>query len=617
LLFSHILTFIVVMTVFEAYRPGTPALGRWESLSWAVALWLWLWAGSRLAVGLFLRRLKGARPPSDPAAAARRLELYLSSAALACLLLLITVLDMKAHLLAWPPAASWETVQGLVAAGLYFLHLGLAWSVYWPLERQALGQPLSRPAFVWGQARLVAPVVFPWLGVTLLRDLLLHLVPGSRAFLDTSLGDLTFLLVFLVMMAAIFPPLVRSWWGCRPLAAGPVRDLSQAVLDRAGVTVGGILTWPALGGRALTAGMLGIFPGLRYLLLTPGLLDALGPQELAGVVAHEAGHVRHRHMFSYLAFFVGFFVLAQALSEPLSLLAQAGLFWLAGTGWGASFLTNPQQSSGVLGVAMALPLLLVLLVYVRFVMGFFMRHFERQADLFALDVMGQAEPLVEALERIGRMTGGSRDVPSWHHFSIAQRVTTLRQAEGKGDNAKTHGLVIRRGMKTYALGMALTCLLGWGMSALDLGQDLRQGIIIRLLESKLEADPQDASLRLNLGVILFEAGEEDQALVHLKRAFELAPRDPEVLNSLAWALATAEDSDLRDPQAALVLAGEAVRLSPQPHIWDTLAEAHYVNGQYAKAAAASRAALAAAPRERLEYFQAQVERFRRAAGETP
>jgi tetratricopeptide (TPR) repeat protein len=257
------------------------------------------------------------------------------------------------------------------------------------------------------------------------------------------------------------------------------------------------------------------------------------------------------------------------------------------------------------------------LLYVRFVMGFFMRHFERQADLFALDVLGQPQPLVQALERIGQLTGNSRQVPSWHHFSLAQRVAALHRAQGAGDNAKAQGRYLKKGLQAYALGMALACLMGWGLSALDLGQDLRQGIIVRLLESKLAENPQDPGLRLSLGATLFEAGEEAEALVHLKKAYELAPRDPEVLNSLAWALATAEDSDLRDPRAALLLAGEAVRLSPQPHVWDTLAEAYYVNGQYSRAAAASRAALAAAPKERLDYFQAQAERFRRAAGERP
>lgn len=124
-------------------------------------------------------------------------------------------------------------------------------------------------------------------------------------------------------------------------------------------------------------------------------------------------------------------------------------------------------------------------------------------------------------------------------------------------------------------------------------------------------------MRLNLGIALFEQGEEQDALEQLRLAQMLAPQDPEVLNTLAWVLATAQDSDLRNPPEALALALQAVGLSPLPHIWDTLAETYYVNGQYARAVAAARSALAAGPRERLEHYKAQLERFRRAAGELP
>ncbi len=604
------------MAVSEAYRPDPPELGLWESLSWSVILLAGLTVAARLGVAALLRRLAGPRPPRNPARAARRLEFYLQAAAALVTLILLTYFELKAQFLEMPLADWSEALPGLACAILYFLSLALVWWSTAPMDRAVFQQPLSTWSLVGGQLRFLVPVVFPWLLVVVARDLLSALWPDAGEFLDSSLGDLIFIGAFLLVMALLFPPLVRYWWGCRPWPRGPVRELAEAVLDRAGVGVGQILTWPVLKGRMLTAGILGLAPRLRYLLITPALAEYLSPQELMGVVAHEAGHVRHRHLAYYLAFFLGFFILAYALGEPLAALAQVITLGLAGSDWGASLLTSPGDE-GFLGVLMALPLILVLLIYLRFIMGFFMRHFERQADLFALDLLGAAEPLVGALEKIADLTGHSREVPSWHHFSIAQRVDALRAATPGAGNARAQGRVIARGVKIYALGLALVALTGWGMASLDLGADLRQSILTRLFENRLAANPQDPRLRLSLGVILFDQGEEEAGIEQVRLAASLAPNDPEVINGLAWMLATAKDSDLREPEEALDLAIRAVGLKPEPHIWDTLAEAYFVNGQYARAAAAARSALAAGPKERRDYFQAQVERFARAAGERP
>ena len=55
----------------------------------------------------------------------------------------------------------------------------------------------------------------------------------------------------------------------------------------------------------ITAGILGLFARLRYLLHHPRPWHSgrSPPIELAGVVAHEAGHVRHRHLSCYICSF--------------------------------------------------------------------------------------------------------------------------------------------------------------------------------------------------------------------------------------------------------------------------------------------------------------------------
>lgn len=613
MLFAQIISFILVMAVFESYRPGPASLGPGESLVAAAALLLWLWGGCRLAASWFLRRLAGPRSPADPAQAARALVFKLHLLGLVCLLAMLTVLDLKALWLSLPLVAGSETLGGLFAAGLYFLHLAVVWSAAHAVERVALGQELDLGAYVAGQLRLAAPVAFPWLGVSLVRDLLALFWPRATAWLNSGLGDLLFIALAMAVLTLVFPPLVRHWWGCRPLPPGPRRQLASAVLAQAGVRVGEILYWPALGGRMLTAGVLGVVPRLNYLLITPALAEALSAEELAGVVAHEAGHVRHRHLLYYLFFFLGFFVLAYALAEPLTLLTNALLYGLTGTGWGLELLTGQGGAQGWLGALLSLPLVLLLVLYVRFVMGYFMRHFERQADFFAMDLLGGPRPIAQALERVARLSGDSRRVPSWHHFSIAQRSQALWANAGQPRAAQRQGRLLRRAMALYLAALALVAGLGWAVQALDLGQGLRQALALRLLEDRLRHGPRDAQAYLALGGLRYEQGDEEGALRDLRLAQALAPRDPEVQNSLAWVLATARRQELRAPAEALELAQEAVALSPQPHIWDTLAEAYLLNGQPGRALAAGRAALAAGPRQRLDYYQAQLERFEQAA----
>ena len=78
-----------------------------------------------------------------------------------------------------------------------------------------------------------------------------------------------------------------------------------------------------------------------------------------------------------------------------------------------------------LSFILSLPIILLMIVYFRYVMGFFLRNMERQADLYAYRITGSVGGLVRSLEKIAHFSGQSRSLPSWHHFSVAQRVDFL------------------------------------------------------------------------------------------------------------------------------------------------------------------------------------------------
>jgi len=130
--------------------------------------------------------------------------------------------------------------------------------------------------------------------------------------------------------------------------------------------------------------------------------------------------------------------------------------------------------------------------------------------------------------------------------------------------------------------------------------------------SRLE--PHNAGVWLQLSHLYEVSGRGADALRSLEMGVEANPDDAGLLNQVAWLLATAEDPALRDPAKALGYAQRAVAASggADANILDTLAEAHFANGEFAEAIEVEERALAIAPG--IEVFHDQLEKFRAAAG---
>jgi TPR repeat protein len=90
------------------------------------------------------------------------------------------------------------------------------------------------------------------------------------------------------------------------------------------------------------------------------------------------------------------------------------------------------------------------------------------------------------------------------------------------------------------------------------------------------------------------------------------PPNPDVLNNVAWALATSSETGVRSPAAALEYAQKAVAAEqghPRPHILDTLAEAYYINGRYDEAVKTEKNAIDLAPEVEKGDYQKSLERY--------
>lgn len=152
-----------------------------------------------------------------------------------------------------------------------------------------------------------------------------------------------------------------------------------------------------------------------------------------------------------------------------------------------------------------------------------------------------------------------------------------------------------------------------GLAYARLGDHAAAVRVFRMAAGLGSADAQHYLGGLYLSGAAGVPKDERQALVWLRKA--AAQNDPSSLNSLAWTYATSSDPAIRNPAAALEHARKAVALTkeqPNAAFLDTLAEALYVNRQYAEAVKTEEQAVALAPPEDRSEFQGRLEKYRRA-----
>jgi tetratricopeptide (TPR) repeat protein len=115
-------------------------------------------------------------------------------------------------------------------------------------------------------------------------------------------------------------------------------------------------------------------------------------------------------------------------------------------------------------------------------------------------------------------------------------------------------------------------------------------------QKALQIKPDNAKAHVNLGSALLQKGRVDEAMVHYQKALQIKPDSPDILNNLAWLLATCPDAHIRDGVQAVKYAGRACELTHygMAPLVDTLAAAYAEAGRYDEAMAAAQKACALA-----------------------
>lgn len=554
------------------------------------------------------------------------------------------------HLPAYLENQKWFELLPTVGALLFLLifvaYLVMVWYFSYNAHREIYRSDISRKTFVYSNAAFSVPILIPWTLLFGISDVI-GLLPWEfpKRLLDTAYGQIGYFLFFLLIAACFAPLLIHRFWRCRPLEQGAHRQRIEALCRKADVSYADIIYWPIFGGRMITAAVMGLVGRFRYILVTKALLSMLNADEIDQVIAHEIGHVKRKHLLLYLLFLIGFMLISSAI-YPLS-------YYLF-------FFSNPMLSTMLaidldpyqwVKIIYGSLLIVSVVLYFRFIFGYFMRNFERQADLYVFSLFPSVRPLISTFGKIVHTSGQPADKPNWHHFSIQQRVDYLNRSESDPQWIAHHDKKVRNSILLFLFGLIAGTVAVYQLNQFVFSQDndrINMAIIKQYIERKAGKSPQDApyyfllgdfymeakdyekaidlyvqGLQLNpqfdpksiilsrIGSAWFELNDHQKAADAWSQALALTPDDSENLNNLAWLMATTDDKSLYDPVQALELARKALEITPSAHIWDTYAQALFINGQVNAAIEAERQALALNPKDR-QIYEDQLKKFLKA-----
>ena len=276
-------------------------------------------------------------------------------------------------------------------------------------------------------------------------------------------------------------------------------------------------------------------------------------------------------------FFAGYLLLSYVSYD---LIMYAMIF--AEPVWTLIQRSGPNQAT-VVSVVFSVTIMAMFLVYFRFVFGFFMRNFERQADGYVFTLFASARPLISTLQKIALASRQSADRPNWHHYSIRERIDFLSRCEEDRAWIGRHDAKVRRGIGLYAAALLLLAAAGYQVNMGTVGAKLSDHLFETVIQREIEKNPQNHSLYGLMGDLQLRRKNYAATQRAYETSLALKADNPPVLNNLAWLLVTSEDPRFRDPARALELARQAARLQESPYILDTLAECYFANGRYAEA----------------------------------
>lgn len=236
-------------------------------------------------------------------------------------------------------------------------------------------------------------------------------ITGPAFFIWLPLGGLVLGFLGLVLFPHVLAPLFQRF---SPLPSGELRSQVEALVRHTGLKPAQICLADASRRSTHANAWVGGLGPWRRIVLFDNLTDAFPPAEVVAVLAHEIGHVKHRHLVRFLG---------------LSAVAWAAFSLVLGVLWTWPFPFFSLVPGRELFLFFALFLLPALDFPLAFVQAAVSRVHERQADAYALS-LGLGKSLASALDRMGQKSLVLKEPPFWTrlgsgHPVLGERLTNL------------------------------------------------------------------------------------------------------------------------------------------------------------------------------------------------
>jgi len=495
------------------------------------------------------------------------------------------------------------TFEAIIFLGLFLLYLIIIWNAAYGVQKQYFAGNVSKKNFIISNVSFSLPALLPWFFLSIVADIL-RLLPWQplNGLLQTPAGEIGYIALFLVAISIFGPVLIKKLWNCKPLEPGLPRDRIETVCQKAGLNYSNILKWELFGGTMITAGVMGLVGRFRYILVTPALLYSLNDDEIDAVMLHEIGHVQKYHMVFYLFFFAGFIACNFVFFEPVMLL----LYIIEPVYKLFEFVGVPKNTAHP--ILISTTLIGFFILYFRFVFGFFMRNFERQADLHIYQFTNDASPLISTFYKIASLSRQSIDKPNWHHYSIGQRVRFLEKCQTipamrQGHHSKVKKLIVGYFVLVVVL-FGAGYSINFGVAKESFGNFIAENILFQ----QLDVDPENSNLYVVVGDYYYSRENYEKAIDSYENVLRVDPENVHALNNLSWLFVTCPKKEYRNREKALEYATRALEKKREAFILDTYAEALFANNDFSNAVIAAKEAFNRS-KDKKEYYKAQLQRF--------
>ncbi|MGQ0433407.1 MAG: M48 family metallopeptidase [Microthrixaceae bacterium] len=256
------------------------------------------------------------------------------------------------------------------------------------------------------------------IGMILLSLLLIPVVAIIHAVEDWWLWAWAAFMGFQVAAALLYPVVIMPRFNkFVPLPDGDLRTRIEAVAERAGEQISGVFTMDASKRtRRDNAFVAGFGPTKRVVIFDTMLEHP--PELIEQVVAHEIGHYRLKHIPKSIVFIavvmLGVFVFLQWFTTWDWALEQAGV----------ASIGDPR------GVVLLLFGLGLGFKATGWIMSWYSRAKERQADLEALELLGDAPAFIDVWRRMAPKNKAELETAWWKRIEASHPEIAERMAFG-------------------------------------------------------------------------------------------------------------------------------------------------------------------------------------------